>query len=163
MRTSEPFNHFVDDYLAYLHEVHPTGASLDGVHTHDDLLEDFSRDAIEQHTRALSGFSRRLQEISDADLTPVERVERPMVASNILARMGDLEQVRTWEKNPQVYADILASSLAGQVVFGHAPLPERASTRSCVRRRASYRRLARTSRIPRGFSSRSDSRRFGAR
>ena len=126
MRTSEPFNHFVDDYLAYLHEVHPTGASLDGVHTHDDLLEDFSRDAIEQHTRALSGFSRRLQEISDADLTPVERVERPMVASNILARMGDLEQVRTWEKNPQVYADILASSLAGQVVFGHAPLPERA-------------------------------------
>ncbi len=126
MRASEPFSHFVDDYLAYLHEVHPTGASLDGVHAHDDLLEDLSRDAIEQQTRALAGFSRRLQEIAEADLTSVECIERPMVASNIRARMLDLEQVRTWEKNPQVYADILASSLAGQVVFGHAPLSERA-------------------------------------
>ena len=30
MRSSEPFHHFVDDYLAYLHEVHPSGATLDG-------------------------------------------------------------------------------------------------------------------------------------
>ncbi len=64
MRSSEPFHHFVDDYLAYLHEVHPTGATLDGVHTYDDHIEDFSRQAIEQHTRALSGFSRRLQDIN---------------------------------------------------------------------------------------------------
>ncbi|RPI49927.1 MAG: hypothetical protein EHM55_22650, partial [Acidobacteria bacterium] len=60
MRSSEPFHHFVDDYLGYLHEVHPTGATLDGIHTYDDHIEDFSRHAIEQHTRALSGFSRRL-------------------------------------------------------------------------------------------------------
>ena len=33
---SEPFPHFVDDYLGYLYEVHPGPASLDGVHLHDD-------------------------------------------------------------------------------------------------------------------------------
>ncbi len=49
MYPSEPFPHFVDDYLAYLHEVLPTQASLDGVHLHDDLLEDLSRPA---HRRA---------------------------------------------------------------------------------------------------------------
>ena len=126
MRSSEPFNHFVDDYLAYLHEVHPTSATLDGVHTHDDLLEDFSRQAIEQHTRALSGFSRRLQDINVGDLTAVEKAEQPMVAANIQARMFELEHVRTWERNPQMYSDTLCSSLAAQVVFAHAPLPERA-------------------------------------
>src|SRR5437588_2707486 len=126
MRSSEPFNHFVDDYLAYLHEVHPTSATLDGIHTHDDLLEDLSRDACEQHTRALSGFSRRLQEINPNDLTPVERAEQPMVAANIHARMFELEHVRTWERNPQLYADTLCSSLAGQVVFSPAPIQERA-------------------------------------
>ena len=126
MRSSEPFNHFVDDYLAYLHEVHPTSATLDGIHTHDDLLEDLSRDACEQHTRALSGFSRRLQEINPHDLTPVERAEQPMVAANIQARMFELEHVRTWERNPQLYADTLCSSLAGQVVFSPAPIQERA-------------------------------------
>src|SRR4030095_13928869 len=49
-----------------------------------------------------------------------------MVAANIQARMFELEQIRTWERNPQLYADTLCSSLAAQVVFSHAPLPERA-------------------------------------
>ena len=126
MRSSEPFHHFVDDYLAYLHEVHPTGATLDGIHTYDDHIEDFSRQAIEQHTRALSGFARRLQDINHNDLTAVEKAEQPMVAANIQARMFELEQIRTWERNPQLYSDTLCSSLAAQVVFTHAPLPERA-------------------------------------
>ena len=126
MRSSEPFHHFVDDYLAYLHEVHPTGATLDGVHTYDDHIEDFSRHGLDQHTRALSGFSRRLQEINVADLTAVEKAEQPMVAANIQSRMFELEQIRTWERSPQLYSDTLCSSLAAQVVFTHAPLPERA-------------------------------------
>ena len=126
MRSSEPFHHFVDDYLAYLHEVHPTGATLDGIHTYDDHIEDFSRHGIEQHTRALAGFSRRLQDINLSDLTAIEKAEQPMVAGNIQARMFELEQIRTWERNPQFYSDTLCSSLAAQVVFTHAPLPERA-------------------------------------
>ena len=71
MRSSEPFRHFVDDYLSYLYETHPTSATLDGVHTHDDLLEDLSRSAIEAQTRTLAGFLRRLQEIDDEGLTAV--------------------------------------------------------------------------------------------
>src|SRR5262245_39312557 len=43
MIASEPLPHFVDDLLGYLHETHPTLATLDGVHAHDDLLEDLSR------------------------------------------------------------------------------------------------------------------------
>jgi len=126
MRSSEPFPHFVDDYLSYLYETHPTSATLDGVHTHDDLLEDLSRTAIEAHTRTLAGFLRRLEEIDGGGLTAAERAERPMVADNIRARMLDLEEIRTWEKKPQFYADILASSLAGQAVFTYAPAAERA-------------------------------------
>ena len=93
---------------------------------YDDHIEDLSRQGIEQHTRALAGFSRRLQDINLNELTPVEKAEQPMVAANIQARMFELEHTRTWERNPQLYADTLCSSLAAQVVFTHAPLPERA-------------------------------------
>ena len=126
MRSSEPFHHFVDDYLAYLHEVHPSSATLDGIHTYDDHIEDYSRHGIDQHVRALAGFSRRLQDINLNDLTAVEKAEHPMVASNIQGRMFELERIRTWERSPQLYSDTLCSSLAAQVVFAHAPLPERA-------------------------------------
>ena len=64
MIVSEPLPHFVDDLLSYLYEAHPTHATLDGVHTHDDLLEDLSRQGIESNTHALSGYLRRLEEIN---------------------------------------------------------------------------------------------------
>ena len=126
MNVSEPLSHFVEDLLGYLHETHPTLATLDGVHTHDDLLEDFGRHAVEAESRALAGYLRRLGDIRVDGLTEVERLEHRMLAANLEARMFEIEEVRTWERNPQCYADIIASSMAGQALFTHAPAEERA-------------------------------------
>ncbi len=126
MPVSEPLPHFVDDLLGYLHETHPTHATLDGVHTHDDLLEDLSRHGIDQEARALAGYLRRLDEIDRDGLTPIEALDHRMLSAHLRGRMFELEAVRTWERNPQLYADTLATSLAGQALFTHAPAPERA-------------------------------------
>ena len=126
MKPSEPFPHFVSDYLAHLQEVYPGESSLDGVHLYDDLLEDFSRARIEAHVHALSGFGRRLRQIETKALPTVEKIEHKIVGANIEARMFDLEQVRSWESSPYVYADALATSLASQTMFAYAPEPERA-------------------------------------
>jgi uncharacterized protein (DUF885 family) len=40
--------------------------------------------------------------------------------------MYELETVRSWERTPQIYAEIIGSSLAGQALFAYAPEPERA-------------------------------------
>ena len=126
MYSAEPLPHFVDEYLAHLHEVHPTNATFDGIHVHDDLLEDLSRQAVDRQSRDLGGFARRLAAIDPARLTDVERLERPALDNSIRARLFELEAVRTWERNPQYYAEIIATSLAGQAVFEYAPLSERA-------------------------------------
>src|SRR4051812_10709369 len=126
MAASEPLHHFVDDLLGYLHETHPTHASLDGVHAHDDLLEDLSRQAIEAEAHALAGYLRRLGDIHSSSLSRIEQLEQRMLTSSLRGRMFELEEVRTWERNPQHYSDILASSIAGQALFTHAPAPGRA-------------------------------------
>src|SRR6185503_15320121 len=126
MYPSEPFPHFVDDYLAYLYEVHPTQASLDGVHLHDDLLEDLSRSAIEADIRALSGFGRRLHQIDPSGLSPVEQVDHRIVGASIESRMYELEAIRSWDRNPQIYSDALGMSLAGQALFSYSADAERA-------------------------------------
>jgi hypothetical protein len=126
MSSSEPLPHFVDDYLSLLHERHPTAATFDGVHTHDDLLEDFGRAATDAHIRELNDFARRLAAIDPAGLTPLERLEQPVIEANIASRLFDLETVRTRERNPQHYVDVVATSLAGQVLFDYAPAAERA-------------------------------------
>ncbi len=126
MYSAEPLPHFADEYLAWMHETHPTNAAFDGVHLHDDLLEDLSRSAVDAQIRDLGGFARRLAAIDPSRLTETERLERPALDANIRARLFELETVRTWERNPQYYGDLLSTSLAGQVLFDYAPLPERA-------------------------------------
>ena len=126
MYSAEPLPHFVDEYLAYLYEVHPTEATFDGIHLHDDLLEDLSRASVDTQVRELGGFARRLAAIDPARLTDTERLERPALESNIRARLFELEQVRTWERNPKLYSDIIATSIASQALFDYAPLSERA-------------------------------------
>jgi uncharacterized protein (DUF885 family) len=126
MYSAEPLPHFVDEYLAYLHEIQPTSATFDGVHLHDDLLEDLGRQAIDAQVRELGGFARRLAAIDPARLTDSERLERPVLDAHLRARLFELESVRTWERSPQHYSDIMATSLAGQALFGYAPLTERA-------------------------------------
>jgi uncharacterized protein (DUF885 family) len=126
MYSAEPLPHFVDEYLAWLYEAHPTNATFDGVHLHDDLLEDLSRAAVDAQVRDLGAFARRLAAIDPTRLTDVERLERPALEANIRARLFELETVRTWERSPQCYGDLLATSLAGQILFDYAPLAQRA-------------------------------------
>jgi uncharacterized protein (DUF885 family) len=126
MHAAEPFPHFVDDFLNYLYEAHPSSAAMDGVHKHDDLLEDFRRSAIDGHVNALAGFARRLDAIPVDHLPVTEQVEHGIVAANIRSRQLEFESVRSWERNPQLYAETLASSLAAQTIFDYAPEEDRA-------------------------------------
>ena len=124
--SAEPLSHFVDEYLAYLQESHPTEAAFDGVHLHDDLIEDYSREAVDARGRELGGWARRLEGISPRSLKPEERIERRVLSDSIRARLFSLEELRPWQRSPLHYAETLASSLAGQVLFDYAPVTERA-------------------------------------
>lgn len=126
MFSAEPLPRFVDEYLAWLHETHPTSATFDGVHAHDDLLEDLSRAALDARVRELGHFARRLAAIDPGALSPAERIERPLAEANIRSRLFEIEYVRSWERDPHYYAELLSTSLASQALFSYAPLAERA-------------------------------------
>ena len=126
MSTSEPLSHFAHEYLDFLHECSPTAASADGVHAHDDRIEDLSRSAVDAEVRELGGFARRLDRISTRTLTAEEQLERRMLSDHIRGRLLELEEIRPWERDPQHYAELLATTLAGQTLFDYAPIEERA-------------------------------------
>lgn len=126
MYSAEPLPHFVSHYLAWLHETHPTLATFDGVHAHDDHLDDLSRPAIDEALRRLNDFGRRLAAINPDTLSADEQLDRPWLDLSIRARTHELETLRTWERNPHHYADLIAVSLASQALFDYAPPAERA-------------------------------------
>ncbi len=126
MPTTEPLSHLVDQYRDFLHENSPTAASADGVHTYDDRIEDLSRAAIDDEVQELGGFVRRLDRVSTRSLTAEEQLERRLLADQIRGRLFELEEVRSWQRDPRHYAELLTTSLAGQTLFDYAPVEERA-------------------------------------
>ena len=126
MHTSEPLSHFGNEYLQFLYESFPTAASSDGMHAHDDRLEDLARSSIDNHGRELGGYARRLDRISARSLTAEEQLERRMLADHIRGQLHEWEELRPWQRDPRYYANLLARSLKGQTVFAHAPVEERA-------------------------------------
>src|ERR1044071_6792568 len=100
MHAAEPLPHFVDDFLSFLYEVHPTGATMDGVHIHDDLIEGYRRSAMDTHVRALAGFGRRLGSIPHEQLPLREQIDHQIESADIRARELELEATRSWERNP---------------------------------------------------------------
>jgi len=126
MYSAEPLQHFVTHYLAWLHESNPTLATFDGVHAHDDHLDDLSRGAIDESVRRLNDFGRRLAAINPDSLTADEKLDRPWLELSIKGRVHELESIRTWERNPHHYADLIAASLASQALFDHAAPTDRA-------------------------------------
>lgn len=125
MDSLESVQHFVDDYLGYLHELRPTAASFDGVHAFDDHVEDFTRAALDWQTRELGGFARRLSAIRPDALSLDDWLDCATLEQDVHARLLELEQVRPHERSPQFYADTLSTTLASQVVLDYAPAHER--------------------------------------
>ena len=121
------FPHFVDDYLELSLRSAPDQRDVGRrPRPRRPRSRTSAARAIDTHLSALAGFARRLDAIPSTPL-PARRAGRaPDRLGQHRARQFELEGVRSWERNPHVYADTLASSLAAQAIFAYAPETERA-------------------------------------
>ena len=73
---STSFSAFVDRYLDDFARRHPSIAAGNGLHQHDDLLDDFTAAGIAEEISALRRDAETLAAFDTATLTPDERVDR---------------------------------------------------------------------------------------
>lgn len=119
------FPKLVEEYLADLHSRRPALAASSGVHAHDGKLEDFSGSAIGDEVAAIKRFQSRLEKIPPLDLSYSDLIDYQIIASNIKSRLLELEQVRSFERNPQLYSDAISSGLLQIAMFDYAGPQER--------------------------------------
>src|SRR5262249_11160777 len=115
------FPALVREYIDDLHGRHPMLAASSGIHTWDDLLEDFSPTALAAETAAIKHFQARLARVPKLELGLSDLFDYQILASNMSSRLLELEQVKTFERNPQMYNDWLSTALLQLVVFEYAP------------------------------------------
>jgi len=115
----------VDEYLNQFAERHSSIAAGNGLHAHDDALEDFSAAAIAREIEWLRTFRRRLDAVDLAALTADDRVDHRILLGIVDGWLLDLDGVRSWTRNPMIYASAISSGVHDLMTMESAPAEER--------------------------------------
>ena len=119
------FAALVDEYLDQFARRHPSIAAGNGIHGYDDRLEDFSAAAIAAEVAWLRAFTSRLDAVRTEDLTADEKVDRRILRGIVDGWVLDLDSVRTWTRNPMVYAAAITDGVHNLITMESSPLEHR--------------------------------------
>lgn len=119
------FPGLVSEYLQDLHSRHPAVAAGSGIHTWDGQLEDYSAQAIGAEISAIKAFQSRLQKIPPLELALSDTYDYQILSNNMSARLLELEEIKSYERNPQVYNDPISTGLLQLAMFESAPADAR--------------------------------------
>jgi uncharacterized protein (DUF885 family) len=100
------FDALVDDFFASAYfRFLPSSGTQAGFHQYDSQLEDYSKpQLVDAQSAALRKYEAELRKIDPASLTVYARGDREMLLSYIHATLLSLENIRGWEKNPDIYS-----------------------------------------------------------
>ena len=105
------FSKWVDTYLEDFYRRHPAAASYDGIHTYDNRLDSFSPESIQAELAALAAFEKDLAGVDSARLPLSDRLDWQLAGNNIRSRRLELERIRMWQKQPDVYCSVIGGGL----------------------------------------------------
>jgi uncharacterized protein (DUF885 family) len=120
------FMKLADEFFdTYYFPANPTTATLTGLHSYDDKLEDYSRAAVERQIASLKDFDKRVSAVDAKSLAEMTQGDRQLVLNYIHSNLLTLETIRPWEKNPDTYSSGITNSAFSLMERKFAPLPER--------------------------------------
>jgi uncharacterized protein (DUF885 family) len=119
------FPKIVDEYIADLYARYPNIAAASGLHAWDGRLEDFSSSAIADEISAIKKFQSRLEKVPPLQLELSELFDYQIIASNMNSRLLELEQIKSYERRPQLYNDVISTGLLYIATFEYAPADSR--------------------------------------
>jgi uncharacterized protein (DUF885 family) len=98
------FQQAAREYLDGYYKRHPTAATYLGVHTFDDQLDDYSRQAVMDDIASNREFRQRVSTIDRNALSANNQLDHEQLLHAIDSQLVTLEQVRPWAKDPDVYS-----------------------------------------------------------
>ncbi len=106
------FNSLADQYFdQYYFKFNPSSGTAAGFHQYDTQLEDYSRASLDQQITTLKNFQKMIAKIDPLQLSVATRVDHALVLNDINARLLTLENIRPWEKNPDLYSSGITNSI----------------------------------------------------
>jgi uncharacterized protein (DUF885 family) len=98
-------------YSLYL-EMHPSIGTWAGLHQYDHLLEDFRPRVIARNVSQLKRLLVECDNFSSEGLSLRDRQNLDLIRHQIKSELLELEDVRMWQKNPDLYLSLVTAGIS---------------------------------------------------
>lgn len=119
------FNQIADAYLRGYYAFNPTEATRLGQHEYDRALESRGPQAIAREVRRLRTVQSELARIWEGGLSPDARYDYLVINSHVRAQLLELEDVRFWQRDPNIYNNLASASIDNMLKRNYAPIEQR--------------------------------------
>ncbi len=119
------YERFARAYLDWYYAENPVRATGLGLHDYDDELSDLTRAAIDRRIQVLHGWLGRLEAIDREALEGPAYFDHQILDYALRADLLELEEVRSWQRNPMTYNSLVAGAVASLADRDFAPLTVR--------------------------------------
>jgi Bacterial protein of unknown function (DUF885) len=141
----QQFGTLADRYFADLvFRYDPVQATQAGFHQYDAQLPSGTREEVRAEIAALHGFEDEVVKFSPAGLSPFVAADRELVLAQIRGQLLELETIRGWEKNPDIYSS--GATAAIFVIMSRSFAPPADRLKSVVARERLIPRLLQSAR-----------------
>jgi len=114
-----------NDYLQGYFAFNPSEATALGVHEFDAALESRNRESVAREVRRLRATLVQLARVPEWRLSTEARFDYLVLQSHARAQLLELEDVRMWQRNPNVYHALLTAGVDNILKRSYAPIEVR--------------------------------------
>jgi uncharacterized protein (DUF885 family) len=122
---AEKFSQLVDRFFDFRFRSSPDSATVRGVHEYDALAPDMSEQAMKAEINELKLFEKKFAALKSEMLPARSQIDLQLIGSQIKAHLLELEEIRSWERNPDIYSSLTSQMIYDLVSRDFAPLPQR--------------------------------------
>ncbi len=119
------FNQIADEYLKGYYSFNPSAATSAGLHEYDSQLETRSREAVAREVRRLRDTIGLLTRINPIVLPEETRYDYLVLMSHARGQLLDLQDIRAWERDPNVYNQLISEGVDNILKRNYAPIEQR--------------------------------------
>jgi uncharacterized protein (DUF885 family) len=120
----ERFWDVVEANFRHIVKQHPIFATYMGIHDSDHLLDDGTRESVEQEIADSVRLQSDIEAIDPAELSESVRLERELAIHNVRRQLFDMEVHRVWERRSTAM-DAVGDAMFAVFARDFAPLAER--------------------------------------
>jgi uncharacterized protein (DUF885 family) len=119
------YNAMVDEYFDAYYHFHPSEGTAAGFHQYDNQMEDLSQQGRDAELSFLLEAKQANGYFHTERLSEEQRIDWKLISNAINGRLLELQEIRMWQKDPDIYSSLGSASIYGLMSRNFASPAER--------------------------------------